>query len=198
MSKSSELRAKARKALGGNIFDKAWLMALVACLVITVANFVGLIPVVGTIGLIVIAGAVNVGVFGYFLKLVRGENPEFIDTVDGFKNDFVGNFLLGFMHDLFICLWTLLFIIPGIIATYSYSMAYYIKNDHPEYKWNECLKESKRMMKGYKWKLFCLEFSFIGWHIVAAFVPVVGSWFVSPYVHAAQASFYEELKANNG
>ena len=117
---------------------------------------------------------------------------------DGFVKDFGGNFLLFFMSGLFVALWSLLFIIPGIVASYSYAMSYYIKNDHPEYKWNECIKESKKMMKGYKWKLFCLDLSFIGWRIVAFFIPFgIGTLFLNPYTHAAYAAFYEELKAQN-
>ena len=196
MLTNSELRAKARAALGGNIFATAWLMALLVCLVIVAANLVGCIPAVGTIASIIISGAVTVGVQGYFLSTLRGNNVKFVDVFNGFKNDFVGNFLLGFMSSLFLTLWTLLFIIPGIIKSYSYSMAFYIKNDHPEYSWNECITASREMMDGNKWRLFCLQFSFIGWSIVAMLVPF-GSMFLAPYTQMATAAFYEELKANS-
>ena len=198
MLTSSELRAKARAALGGQIFSNDWLMALVVCLISVAAGMVGAIPGIGGIISILITGAVYVGVQGYFLKLVRGQMTDLASVFNGFKNDFVGNFLLGFMQALFIFLWSLLFLIPGIIATYSYSMVYYIKNDHPEYSWNECLKVSKQMMKGYKWKLFCLQFSFIGWYFVIIFIPFgIGSLFLAPYTTTATAAFYEELKAQN-
>ena len=77
MSKSSVLRAKARQTLGGKIFGKAWLMALLVCLVIVVASMVSGIPLIGSIACFVISGPIYVGVYGYFLKLTRGEEPEF-------------------------------------------------------------------------------------------------------------------------
>jgi uncharacterized membrane protein len=73
-------------------------------------------------------------------------------------------------------------------------MAPYIKYDHPEYSWKRCLDESKAMMKGYKWKLFCLDLSFIGWNIVGMLCFIVGMYWVLPYTKAAQVCFYEELK----
>lgn len=196
MSTSSELRAKARAALGGQIFATEWLFTLLVCFVSTMATGpVAMIPVIGIAASIVLTGPIMVGLNSHTLKRVRGENADFMDILNGFKDDFAGNFLLGFMMNLFILLWSLLFIIPGIIKTYAYSMAYYIKNDHPEYTWKECLKASEEMMKGHKWRLFCLQFSFIGWIIVGAFCFGIGTYWVSAYSNTAVAAFYDELKA---
>ena len=94
---------------------------------------------------------------------------------------------------LFVFLWSLLFIIPGIIAFYSYSMTAYIMIDHPEYGAYEAIMASKEMMRGHKWRLFCLHFSFIGWSLLCCFTCGIGFLILTPYVEAANAAFYMEL-----
>jgi uncharacterized membrane protein len=190
-STNFQLRAKARALLGGKIFETNWLMALVVLLIVgAIYGAASSFFVAG----IIVYGPLYIGSSYVFLKLVRtGKAIKLEDTFTGF-NDFGNNLLLGFMQMLFISLWSLLFVIPGIIMTYAYSMSFYIKNDHPEYTWKECLKESKAMMKGNKWKLFCLDFSFIGWILLSFLTLGLGMLWVSPYMTAAKASFYNELK----
>ena len=95
---------------------------------------------------------------------------------------------------LTIGLWSLLFVIPGILKAYSYALVYYIKNDHPEYSWRECFIASNALMKGNRWKLFCLQFSFIGWTILGMLCLGLGGLWITPYRQTATAIFYEELK----
>ena len=93
-------------------------------------------------------------------------------------------------------LWTCLFIIPGIVMGYAYSMTFYIMKDHPEYSALEAIRASKEMMKGYKMKLFLLQLSFIGWEIVAVlFCCGIGLLWVEPYKQAAIAELYEHIKS---
>ena len=188
---SAQLRAKARALLGGGIFANNWLMALVAALIVSAIYSVASSFFVGAL---ILHGPLYVGLAYLFIKLVRtGEKIKIEDTFVGFK-DFGNNLLLGLMQTIFIFLWTLLFIIPGIVKTYAYSMVFYIKNDHPEYTWKQCMNESKAMMKGNKWKLFCLEFSFIGWILLSILTCGIGVLWVSPYMEASKAAFYNELK----
>ena len=102
--------------------------------------------------------------------------------------------VLYILQFIYIFLWTLLLIIPGIVKSYSYSMAFYIMNDHPEYTATQCLDESRRMMNGHKLDLFCLHLSFIGWIIVSILTCGIGVLWVDPYMQLSQANFYEELK----
>ncbi len=88
---------------------------------------------------------------------------------------------------------TLLFIIPGIIASYSYAMTEYILADHPELSATEAISRSKQMMGGNKWRLFCLQFSFIGWSILCSFTFGIGNLWMTPYKQAATAVFYREV-----
>lgn len=198
MSSSKELRAKARTALSGNIFSRNWLMALVIVLIHTFALRIIDLAVLG-IGSLLLCSFFTFGYAAVFLPILRGqqEKVEIKDYFKGFDN-FGGLVVLSLMTNLFVFLWSLLFLIPGIVKSYSYAMAPYIKYDHPEYGWKRCLDESKAMMKGYKWKLFCLELSFIGWNIVGMLCFMVGIYWVTPYSHAAHVAFYDELKKVNG
>ena len=94
---------------------------------------------------------------------------------------------------VFIFLWTLLFLIPGLIATYRYAMAPYILAEHPEMGIMEAIDASKQMMDGNKWSLFCLEISFIGWSILSSLTLGIGDLFLTPYMKMATAHFYMNL-----
>ena len=187
---NSEIRAKARAALGGGLFENNWLMAVVVVLIVgAISGISAYIPFAS----IILSGPLAVGSALVFLKLVRtGEKIVIEDTFNGFKN-FTENLLLGLISTLFIFLWTLLFIIPGIVKSYAYSMCFYIKNDHPEYDWKKCLDESQKMMNGNKWRLFCLDLSFIGWMILGALCFGIGTLWVSAYMTSSRAIFYNEL-----
>ncbi|WP_242847770.1 DUF975 family protein [Fervidicella metallireducens] len=142
---------------------------------------------------IIIAGPLALGLTICFVKLVREEPFRFENLFDGFKN-FKSAFLTQLLISIFVILWSLLLFIPGIIAGYSYSMAFYILNDNPEIGAMEAIKASKEMMKGYKWKLFCLHLSFIGWALLCILTLGIGFLWLTPYVHATTANFYQNLK----
>ena len=193
---NSEIRAKSREVLGGKIFAQKWLMALLASLVVSIIVSVASSFTFG-IGAIVLAGPLYLGINKLFLNTVRTSDEIKVERVfDGFKN-FKSSFILSIMESIFIFLWSLLLIVPGIIKAYAYSMSIYILADHPEYTWKQCLAESQKMMKGHKWSLFCLQLSFIGWIIVSIFTLGLGMLWVAPYQQTANAVFYNELKAAN-
>lgn len=192
MADSSIYRARARAHLGG-IFENAWLMLVVANLVMSFIS--GLVSSTG-IGTLIIAGPLAYGLSHLYMKRIRSGLPvELGDVFKGFQQDFVRNFLLGLLQSLFIVLWTLLFIIPGYVKAYAYSMAFYVANDHPELSASECLKKSERLMQGHKWELFLLDFSFIGWMLLSIFTCGIGALWVGVYMDTAHACFYEDLVA---
>ena len=90
-------------------------------------------------------------------------------------------------------MWSLLLLIPGIIASYSYAMTPYILANHPELTAREAIARSKELMSGNRWRLFCLEFSFIGWALLSSLTMGIGSLFLTPYTQAAKAAFYRDL-----
>jgi len=98
-----------------------------------------------------------------------------------------------FLKTLYCFLWSLLFIIPGIIASYSYAMTGYILAEHPELTASEAIARSKEMMSGNRFRLFCLHLSFIGWAILCAFTMGIGNLWLNPYRQASVAAFYREV-----
>ena len=93
---------------------------------------------------------------------------------------------LNILIAIFTFLWSLLFIIPGIVKAYSYAMTPYIVHDNPEMPVRECIRQSQRMMKGYKMKLFLLDLSFIGWILLGIFSFGIGLLWVLPYMETAR------------
>ena len=131
---------------------------------------------------------------------------------------------MKFLQGLYIVLWSLLLVIPGIVKIYSYAMTPYIMAEHPSLTANEAITESRRIMDGNKWRLFCLDFSFIGWELLCSLplyaggflvlkyftgseamaislfllltIPLsIGFFFVRPYEEAAWATFYRDIIA---
>lgn len=141
----------------------------------------------------ILMGPITLGVSGYFLKLIRKEGPIIEDMFKGFRF-FVKTFVLNLLITVFTILWTLLLIIPGIIAAFRYSMAYYIMMDNPELSAFEALSESKRMMVGFKFQLFLLAFSFLGWFLLGIVTLGIAFLWVNPYYETAKANFYQDLK----
>ena len=120
---------------------------------------------------IIIGGAGKLGYAKFNLNLVDNKDAVFSDLFSQFDRLGAG-FCMNFLTGLYIVLWTLLFIIPGIIKSFSYAMAPYILAEHPEMTASEAITESRHMMDGNKWRLFCLDFSFIGWNLLCS-LPVI-------------------------
>ena len=115
-------------------------------------------------------------------------------VIDGFKRSFVNSFIAILLTRIFTMLWSLLFIIPGIIKAYAYSMTPYIIADNPEIDAMKAIEMSQEMMKAHKMELFFLHLSFIGWYILTIFTFGIGMFFLMPYVQTSVANFYVELR----
>lgn len=191
---SAEIRGRAREQLGGGIFTSKWLMAAAACFIVSVicASIGGFLLYIGTL---LVTGPMSYGLSYVFLKQAR--DHEEMNLSDIFKSgspSFSQQLMLGMMIVVFISLWSILFFPIGIVKSYSYSMAYYIQMDHPDWGWNDCITDSRRMMDGHKMELFILDLSFIGWIIVSLLVCGIGTLWVVPYVQAAHTQFYESIR----
>ena len=112
------------------------------------------------------------------------------DTLSGYWRNVWGMLLMC----IFITLWSLLLVIPGIIKSFSYAMTPYILKDYPELSANQAINLSRKMMKGHKFDLFWLYLSFIGWMILNLFTFGIGSFWLIPYMYTAQAAFYQDDK----
>lgn len=128
--------------------------------------------------------------------LVEGDNNlssnMFSIALDGYGRKVWGMFLVA----LFIILWTFLFIIPGIVKGFAYSMTPFILEEHPELSANEAIDRSVAMMKGHKFDLFYLMLSFIGWGLLCIPTLMIGTLWLTPYIYTSMAAFYEDVKAD--
>lgn len=152
----------------------------------------GCLIIVWTIIAFIIGGVITLGYARFNLNLVDYTGAEFHDLFSEFER-FGDGFCMQLLRAIYIFLWTLLLIIPGIVATYSYAMTPYILLEHPELSANEAIKQSKQLMSGNKWRLFCLEFSFIGWYILSVLTLGIGFLWLNPYIEASKAAFYRDL-----
>ena len=140
----------------------------------------------------VLGSVVKVGYARFNLDLTAGETPSF-ETLFSYFPHWKTVAAAQLLQTVYIFLWTLLLVIPGIVAGYSYAMTGYILAEHPELSASEAIAQSKAMMEGNRWRLFCLQFSFIGWDILCALTLGIGNLALRPYRHAAEAAFYREL-----
>ena len=189
---NKDIRKGARERLSGN-----WLASVLAIFIyLLLAIGASLVPVLGILLTIVIEAGFTLGLAIFFLIIVRGNKAEIGDMFKGFNNYWkaLGALLLVY---LFVFLWTLLLIIPGIIAAIRYSQTFYILADNPDIKVTEAINLSKKMMSGVKCKYFLLNLSFIGWSFLALFTLGIGYLWLLPYIMSSQAIFYDDLKRNH-
>ena len=142
---------------------------------------------------------VGVGFSLFVMNSVRRSQPALGNLLDGFGM-FPRVLFLIILQIVLIFLWSLLLVIPGIVAAYRYSFAVYVMIDHPEMSAMDCLRESKRLTTGYKRQLFLLDLSFILWFLLTM-IPIVGyiaQVYVTPYMESARVLYYEQIRALQG
>ena len=175
MKTSSELKAIAKESLKGN-YGKAigaWFLF----------SLMSMVPFCSP--------AMQVGYFKFNSKLVRKEDTAAGEIFEGF-NLFGKALWLTIITSFFIYLWSLLFIIPGLIKVFSYSMAPYILADNPQMNAREALQSSIKLMEGKKGRLFYIGLSFIGWSLLGAITVGIAYIWILPYMQATTAAFYNE------
>lgn len=167
---SKELRARARAALKDN-WTTAAIASLIYLAIIHVPSAVlnVMFPDGGarSLYILLVTGAFTYGYSLFLICLFRKEKADYTQLFDGFER--VGKTIGLYLYiNLFVALWSLLFVIPGIIAAYRYSQSFYILIDNPDMRIKDIVNESKRMMRSNILKIFCLDFSFIGWDLLAS------------------------------
>lgn len=146
----------------------------------------------------------TIGISFTLLDMIRSSSYKINPLPDAFqvfsRRFFIPVFLIQLLQTLFIALWTLVFIIPGVIKTYSYSQAFFIFKDKKDLGTEEyptafdCITESRYLMDGHKLELFFLHLSFIGWYLLEGFTLGIASLYVRPYLNMAEAVFYSRLR----
>jgi uncharacterized membrane protein len=212
---NADLMAEARLSLSGNwgmaivgyilyfilatcvtVFTFSAVLFVAAISATSGANFEAAIHSVQSVGEIVellLTGAFMVGFCSFFLMIAQAAEARLECLFTGFKR-FWKSFAVYFLYTIFILLWSLLLIIPGIIATFRYAMAFYIIADDETCGPLEAIRRSKEMMVGNKWKFFCLNFRFVGWSFLCLFTFGIGFLWLVPYMQTSFAKFYEDVK----
>ena len=140
----------------------------------------------------VLGSFIGVGYAKFNLNLVDKKNAAF-ETLFEYFSHWKTTTIARLLRALYVFLWSLLFIIPGIVAGFSYAMTDYILAEDPELTADEAISQSKSIMMGNKWRFFCLQFSFIGWDILATLAFGIGHLWLTPYKQATYAAFYREV-----
>ena len=198
VKENHELRTLARTQLKGGWLAAAGL-TLVYNIMVNGVHYIDLVmgwTIPGFFVQFIVGGPLTLGFMVYFLNNARGQPAQFWNLFEGFRQ-FGKSLLLYVLFVLFVTLWALLLVIPGFIKMFSYSMSYFILRDNPEIGPIEALAQSKKMMNGYKGKLFCLYASFIGWALLSVLTFGLGLLWLVPYMMQSMTNFYEDIKHNN-
>ena len=212
----SDIRRAARENLAGN-WGQSILVALVAALFGALltgvsfsinidANILSELPmfiqrylalmakIASVLSLVqfVAGGTVQLGYAKYLLKQYNKASFDIKDLFSEFHR-FTQGFLQNFLRGLYVFLWSLLFVIPGLIKIYSYAMTPFIMAENPDMTANEAITASRELMNGHKGELFLLDLSFFGWMLLNTLTLGLGSLALNPYMNAARAAFYKDL-----
>lgn len=174
-----------RNMLFGNLFG------------VFMAGIASIFGIIGILFSIFVKNVLEVGSNRFFMEN-RERRVDIISILYGFKNGGYGNIVTAmFLRNLFIRLWTLLFIVPGIIKSYEYRMVAYILSENPNMPYQRAFELSRQMMDGQKMDAFVLDLSFIGWHILSGLTcGMLGIFYVEPYYQATNAELYAVLRAH--
>ncbi len=168
-----------------------------AAVVALILGIVGVIAAVAVTGWLIHALVINPLSLGckYFFTR-NSDGPAGIGEIGrGFSPAWWHNVLTLFLTNLFVALWMLLFIVPGVVKLYSYRLVPYIQAENPEMRGTEAITLSRHMMDGHKWEAFVFDLSFIGWYLlVGATAGIAGLFWVNPYKAAADAELYKVLR----
>ncbi len=193
MSNVSTIANKTLMAQARTSLDGKWKLSAGTTLLFFVTTIaIQMVPGVGPFIAIALTGPLAVGFAMFILSVTRNEAAKSSQLFDGF-NRFGVAFGAHLLQFVLVALWSLLLVVPGIIAGISYSMTYYIIADDKTIGPLEAISKSKAMMYGNKWKFACLSARFIGWTILAALTLGIGMLWLTPYAAASIAQFYEEL-----
>ncbi|MGN0728526.1 DUF975 family protein [Treponema sp.] len=181
----SELKTLAKEQIKGNVWTFFGLL-LIFGIIQSVSSFT-------FVGPFLLQGPLQLGLTLFMIEVVRTKKGQFNTGFKGF-NQFGTSFVATLLMSILIFLWSLLLIIPGIIACFRYALTYYIIADNPEMSGSEAVKKSKEMMKGHKWELFVLLFSFFWWYLLCVITLGLAAIYVLPYINATMINYYEKLK----
>lgn len=193
MKTFNELKASAKAQISGKIGILFAIFLIMFVIMIGVSIASSFVPVLGSIANYLVRAAFALGVAWVFLRIAKGEEVSVGNIFYGFE-DLWTAIKAQFFTGLFIFLWSLLLIIPGIIKAYAYSMTFYILAENKGMSVLEAITLSRKMMNGHKMDLFLLFLSFIGWFLLVVITFGIAGIWVYPYFNATFSNFYLSVK----
>ena len=190
----TEIKSMAKAQIKGKI-GILFVIALIATVLSSVASAIlSIIPYAGAVASsILVSAPLALGSIMVYLDVVNSREIK-VETLFKGYGDIWNAFVVQFMTGLFTFLWSLLFIVPGIIKSISYSMAMYILAENKGMNPMEAINKSKEMMNGHKMEYFVLMLSFIGWSLLGIITCGIGFIWIAPYMSATFANFYNKIK----
>ena len=188
----AELKEQARAQMAGKVWPIIGIMFL-AGIILMCASMLNAVPFIGALAVYFINAAITVGIRGMFMNITYGDEPKVQDIFSAFPRILPAT-LLFFLISLFSGLWSLLFVIPGIVMGIAYSMSFNIFLENPDMGAMECIRESKSIMSGHKMEYFVLQLSFIPWWLLCMVTCGLASYYVVPYVTLTNIDFYHRIK----
>lgn len=192
MRTNYEIRKTGRFALRGNLDVVLGILILISVIEFVASLVLIAVPFLLLIPALILTPAFTLSQSKMFIMMVRGDRPTGRSAFYGFY-DFWAAFKVLFLMALYVFLWSLLFIVPGIIKAFSYSQALNILADNPGMPANEAIARSEAMMRGHKTQYLSLILSFIGWIILGIFTFGILYLWLIPYMLTSSATFYCEL-----
>jgi len=193
----SEIRQEARGKMQG-LWGTCVPIWLIYILIMMVPGIIfSKIPVVQFVISLVLGGPFIYALSKIFLRICNDEVIEIGQLFEGFS-EFTRAFTAYALMMLYVLLWTLLLIIPGIIAGLGYGMTFFIMADNPNIAAGDALRQSKEMMNGHKWELFWLGLSFIGWMLLCIVTFGIGLLWLESYIMASYVVFYQKISGKKG
>ena len=190
MKTRAELKEMAKQQIKGNI----GMLFVITLIIGVISGAAGAIPPLALAVSIIVTPAFSISIIRVYQELARGgKKPEAKDAFAGF-DDFWTGFKALFLVGLFTFLWSLLFIIPGIIKSFSYSQTMMIVAENKGIGARDAINRSKAMMDGRKMDYFVLGLSFIGWGLLCCITLGIAYIWVGPYMQATMVNFYNDIK----
>lgn len=187
--------AKLMLAARESLKDRWGLAVGVVATYLIVSGLLQSIKDIGPLASLLVAGPFVGGLAVFFLTISRDGEAKFEQLFDGFRS-YSTYLVASLLRLVYIFLWTLLLVVPGIIAAISYSMTYYVIADDKTVSASDALKRSKELMNGNKGKYFFLMLRFIGWAILSVLSCGIGFLWLLPYIQVSMAKFYDDIKGS--
>ena len=179
------------KELARKILKDQWVVGFVVVLIQSLITS-ALASMTFGIGLLLLESSILIAVYNVFINGYAGKKYEINDMLTGVTDELSNKICMSVLKSIYLALWTMLFIIPGVIKSYSYFLTEFIARKNPKMSASDCITKSRELMDGHKWELFVFQLSFIGWHLLAMLTCGILYIWLTPYIMQATIVYIDK------